>query len=161
MDASSVGASLPEFGLSFRLNPCCNRLKWYGLGPEESHCDRHAGVRPGVWETTAAGALSRYLKPQECGNHFGVHWAEITDEAGLGLRLEGDPFELSVLPWTSHELEAADHVYELPPVTATVVRACLKQMGVAGDDSWGARPAPEHMLPAGQLRFRLRLRPIR
>ena len=160
MDASSVGASLPEFGLSFRLNPSCNRLKWYGLGPEESHCDRHAGVRPGVWETTAADALSRYLKPQECGNHFGVHWAEITDEAGLGLRLEGDPFELSVLPWTSHELEAADHVYELPPVTATVVRACLKQMGVAGDDSWGARPAPEHMLPAGQLRFRLRLRPI-
>lgn len=160
MDAAAIESPLPEFGLCFRLNPAFDRLKWFGLGPDESHCDRHAGVRPGIWMSTAEGSLSRYLKPQECGNHFGVHWAEITDESGLGLRLEGDPFELSVLPWTPHELEAADHIYELPPVSSTVVRACLKQMGVAGDDSWGARPATEHMISPGQLHFRLRLYPV-
>lgn len=160
MDASAVGGFLPEFGLTFRLDPAFDRLRWFGLGPEESHCDRHAGVRPGIWETNAKESLSRYLKPQECGNHFGVHWAEITDGRGNGLRLEGEGFELSVLPWTPHELESADHVYQLPPVTSTVVRACLKQMGVAGDDSWGARPAPEHMIPVGKHSFCLRIRPI-
>lgn len=160
MDASAVEAPLPEFGLTFRLDPAFDRLRWFGPGPEETYCDRHSGVRSGLWETTAAASLSRYLKPQECGNHFGVHWAEITDGNGLGLRLEGGPFELSVLPWTPHELEAADHVYELPQPTATVVRACLCQMGVAGDDSWGARPAAEHMIPPGKLHFRLRILPV-
>ena len=161
LDPSAVAGSLPLFGLCFRMNAAFRRLRWFGLGPEEAYRDRHAGVRPGIWETTAEQSLSRYLKPQECGNRYGVHWAEITDDSGLGIRLEGDRFECSVLPWTAHELESAGHVYELPPVHSTVVRACLTQMGVAGDDSWGARPAPEHMLPRTPLCFRLRLRTVR
>ena len=160
MDPTPVGRPMPLFGLCFRMDSRFDRLRWLGLGPEESCCDRRSGVRPGIWETTAGESLSRYLKPQECGSRTGVHWAEITDENGLGLRLEGEGFELSVLPWTAAELESADHVYELPPVTSTVVRAILMQMGVAGDDSWGARPAPEHMLPLEPLTFRLRMKPI-
>lgn len=160
MDPTAVGCSAPLFGVSFRMDSRFDRLRWFGLGPEESYCDRRSGVRPGIWQTTAEESLSRYLKPQECGNRTGVHWAEITDENGLGLRLEGEGFELSVLPWTAAELESAEHTYELPPITSTVVRASLKQMGVAGDDSWGARPAPEHMLPLKPLTFRLRMKPI-
>ncbi len=160
-DPTAVGHPMPLFGVSFRMDSRFDRLRWLGLGPDESYCDRRSGVRPGIWETTAGESLSRYLKPQECGNRTGVHWAEITDADGVGLRLEGEGFELSVLPWTASELENADHVYELPPVTSTVVRASLRQMGVAGDDSWGARPAPAYMLPLEPLTFRLRIKPIR
>ena len=56
----------------------------------------------------------------------------------------------SALPYTPHELENAKHPYELPQVHYTVVRAALGQMGIAGDDSWGARTHPEYLLDASE-----------
>ena len=58
--------------------------------------------------------------------------------------------EFSALPWTPQELESAAHPYELPPVHFTTVRCALMQMGVGGDDSWGARTLPQYCLPAGE-----------
>ena len=48
--------------------------------------------------------------------------------------------------YTPHELENAMHDYELPPIHYTVIRANLQQMGVAGDDSWGAQTHEEYLL---------------
>jgi len=56
----------------------------------------------------------------------------------------------SALPYTPHELENALHPYELPQTHYTVVRAALGQMGVAGDDSWGALTHDEFLLDAGR-----------
>ena len=58
--------------------------------------------------------------------------------------------EFSALPYTPQELESASHPYELPPVHYTTVRCALMQMGVGGDDSWGARTLPQYCLPAGE-----------
>ena len=74
--------------------------------------------------------------------------------------MEEQAFIVSALPWDAQELEQAGHVYELPSVTRTVVTALSEEMGLAGDDSWGARPAPEYLLPLTPLRFRLRLRAV-
>ncbi len=52
----------------------------------------------------------------------------------------------SVLPYTPHEIENAKHAYELPEVHYTVVRISSEQMGVGGDDSWGARTHPEYLI---------------
>ena len=52
----------------------------------------------------------------------------------------------SALPYTPHELENAKHPYELPEVHYTVVRVSSEQMGVAGDDSWGARTHEEFLV---------------
>ena len=89
-----------------------------------------------------------------------VRWASVTDDSGIGLLFRGDSMEFSALPYTPHELENAAHPHELPPVHSTVVRASLMQMGVAGDNSWGARPAPEHLLPAEELTFRVSFRGV-
>ena len=98
--------------------------------------------------------LQPYLVPQECGNRTGVRWAEVTDYRGRGIRFTGDGMEFSALPWTPHEIENAAHGYELPPVYSTVVRASLMQMGVAGDDSWGARTHDEYLIDVSKpLRF--------
>ena len=56
----------------------------------------------------------------------------------------------SALPYTPHEIENAHHAYELPPVHYTVVRASKAQMGVGGDDSWGARTHEEFLIQATQ-----------
>ena len=127
-------------------------LRWYGLGPEATYCDRQAGGKLGIWEATAQGSMPPYLRPQECGNHTRTRWASVTDGEGVGLLLEGEEMEFSALPYTPHELECAAHPHELPPVHYTVVRAAMKQMGLAGDNSWGARPMD--FLPKGPAVFR-------
>ena len=150
---------MPEFGMLFKLSADYDRFRFYGLGPEENYADRQRGARLGIYETTAAENLSRYLVPQECGNRCGVRWARVLDRRGRGMEFSGDELSVCVLPWTPHELENAAHPHELPPVHYTVVRVALQQMGVGGDDSWGARTHPEYLLPRGQdlcLRFRFR-----
>ena len=91
--------------------------------------------------------MARYLVPQECGNKTEVRYAKVTDNRGRGLIFAGDRMSFSALPYTPHELENARHVYELPNVHYTVVRAALAQMGIGGDDSWGARPHAEYLIP--------------
>ena len=59
----------------------------------------------------------------------------------------GTQMNFSALPYTPHELENAQHPYELPPIHYTVIRASMMQMGIAGDDSWGARTHEEYLLP--------------
>lgn len=148
-------ADPPEFGVLLRLDSCYHNVDWYGYGPEETYADRCHGAKLGVFHTTAEGSMAKYLRPQECGNRTGVRWATVTDEKGIGLRFCGDGMSFSALPYTPFELENAAHPTELPPVHDTIVRVSLAQMGVGGDNSWGARTHPEYLLPAGQpLHFR-------
>ena len=65
---------------------------------------------------------------------------EVTDEQGNGIRFacEDAPFAQSVLPCSEYELEMATHLEELPVPHYTWVRIMGVQMGVGGDDSWGA-----------------------
>ena len=88
------------------------------------------------------------MVPQNCGNRAGVRWMDVTDEAGTGLRVEmdGEPLEISALPYTASELASALHPDELPPVTYTVVDVAMRRMGVGGDDGWGARTHSEFLI---------------
>ena len=100
--------------------------------------------------------MAQYVMPQECGNKSGVREATVTDAAGGGLYITGNGLNVSVLPYTPHELENARHAYELPEVHDTVVKVSLAQMGIAGDNAWGARTHPEYLLDVSkplELRF--------
>ena len=55
-------------------------------------------------------------------------------------------FEFSALPYTPFELENARHLDELPQIYQTVLCVYEKQMGVGGDDTWGARTHDEFLL---------------
>ena len=153
---------MPEFGVIFRMDADFDRLTWYGLGPEETYADRKKGAKLGIFETTAQDSMAQYLVPQECGNRADTRRARITDAVGRGLAVWAPrPFNLSLLPYTPHELENARHAYELPEAHYSVVKLSLAQMGVGGDDTWGARTHPEFLLPAGQpLEFTFFLRGI-
>lgn len=144
---------MPEFGVMFKMDADYDKVEWYGLGPEETYADRLAGARLGIYQAEA-GKLPAYLMPQECGCHAGVRYAKVTDGQGRGLKFSGDRMYFSALPYTPHELENALHPYELPQTHYTVIRAALGQMGVAGDDSWGALTHEEFLLDTGrQMEF--------
>ena len=138
---------MPEFGVLFKLNADYDHVQWYGLGPEETYIDRQKGAKLGIYRKTVQENLAKYLVPQECGNKCGVRWAKVTDRKGRGMEFFGDELSVNVLPFTPHELENAEHPYELPEVHYTVVRVALQQMGIAGDDSWGAKTHEEYLLP--------------
>ena len=152
---------MPEFGMIMKLDADMNRVRYYGLGPEENYTDRREGARLGIWEYRADQNLTPYLMPQECGNRTGVRWAEIKDARGHGLRIGLNGGEFSALPWTPHEIENAAHAYELPPVSSTVIKMSKVQMGVGGDDSWGARTHDEYLIDISKpLEFRFSFRGI-
>ena len=100
-------------------------------------------------QNTLAEHLEKYVYVQECGNHSDVRYMKVTDAKGRGLKFSGQCLDVSVLPYTPHELENASHWYELGPAHHTVVRAG-KQMGVGGDDSWGSRVHDEFVIHSGQ-----------
>ena len=137
---------MPEFGMLFKLDADYDHVKWYGLGPEETYADKLRGAKLGVYENKVADNMAKYLVPQECGNKCGVRYAKVTDMKGRGMLFFGDELSFNALPYTPHELENAAHDFELPPVHYTVVRVAQQQMGIAGDDSWGARIHPEYLL---------------
>ena len=141
---------MPEFGVIFKFNADYDHIEWYGLGPAETYADRKKGAKLGIYENMVKDNIARYMVPQECGAKEEVRWAKVTDRKGRGMLFEMDenngPMMFSALPYTPHEMENAMHPYELPEVHYTVVRVAKEQMGVGGDDSWGARTHEEYLL---------------
>ena len=141
---------MPEFGVIFKFNADYDRVEWYGLGEAETYSDRKKGAKLGIYENKVADNIARYMVPQECGAKEEVRWAKVIDRKGRGMLFEMDenngPMMFSALPYTPHEMENAMHPYELPEVHYTVVRVAKDQMGIGGDDSWGARTHEEYLL---------------
>ena len=133
-------SDMPVFAMDFKMKKQYDKFTFYGMGPDENYIDRNNGARLGVYTLTALENFTKYLNPQECGNRTGVRYVNVYEENGAGLNFTAteNPFEMSVLPYNAYELDNAMHRDELPDPTYTWVRIAAKQMGVGGDDSWGA-----------------------
>ena len=135
-------AELPEFGLLLPLDPAYQQLEWLGRGPEFTAPDRKNGALIGLWQRAVQEGAEVCVRPQEYAAHMDVYRAALTGNGLPPLELRSETgtggFALTVCPWTPQELENAEHTWQLPPVTRTVVRCALAQRGVGGDDSWGS-----------------------
>ena len=172
MAASRKVGELPEFSTLFVLDAAYKNVRWYGLGPDETYADRcHAKL--GIYQNEVTDNVARYLTPQESGNKVGVRFASVTDKEGTGLlfkmgragsalldpdeavggltyaaddqKLPAGGLQFSAMPYSPQQLDAATHPNELPPVLDTYVRVGI-QMGVGGDDTWGALVHPEYLI---------------
>ena len=154
-------SDLPAFGLSFLLDASLKHVDYYGMGPMETYADRCSGAVLGRYHYEVAENMVPYMKPQECGNRMGVRTLSVTDDAGAGVVVEAmdAPLEISVLPWTAEQIEAAGHYDELQGPCRTVLDIALKRKGVGGDDSWGAPVQPEFCIPSDQpMKFSFKLK---
>ncbi|MFX3635336.1 MAG: glycoside hydrolase family 2 TIM barrel-domain containing protein [Candidatus Pristimantibacillus sp.] len=152
---------LPIFALSFKVPADYRHLDWYAMGPDENYIDRAFGARLGRFKNEAADNVSDYVVPQESGNRTGVRRVSITNDNGHGIRIAApvsQPVECNISPYTAFELENAYHHHELPNVHYTVVTVAGKQMGVGGDDSWGAPVHDEYLIQTdGELHFQFEI----
>ncbi len=157
-EAGGPMADMPLMAMDFKVKNRFENVSYYGMGPDENYIDRNNGVKLGVYETTASENFSAYLNPQECGNRTGVRFVSVEDNAGSGMKFYAcdEAFEMSVLPYSPYELDEALHMEDLPDTEYNWIRIISKQMGVGGDDSWGAPVHPQFCINGNsprKLRF--------
>jgi beta-galactosidase len=151
---------LPRFGMQMVVPGRFDKLTWLGRGPHETYWDRKTGAAFGVYSGSVAEHVHTYVRPQENGNKSDVRWMALTDRDGVGFLAIGMPtIDVSAWPYTMQDLEKATHIHELTRRDTITVNLDYRQMGVGGDDSWGARTHPEYTLLAKPYRYSFRLTP--
>jgi len=170
---------LPEIvrmGMNLEMPVNYNQMSWLGRGPQENYWDRKTGAFVGLYKGSVADQYWPYVRPQENGNKTDVRWMTITDEAGNGLLFAGMPLlEVSAhhnLQIDFESMERSDgrqtdgvkvinrHINDVKPRDLTSVNIDYKQMGVGGDDSWGARTHVEYRLTGKEYSYSFRMKAI-
>jgi beta-galactosidase len=164
-NALTCGKELPELpriGMQMEIPGEFMTMSWFGRGPQESYMDRLTGYAVGLYSGNIYRPEHVYVRPQENGNKTDVRWAAWTNRRGTGLLAVGQPLMYaSAWPYTMSDLEKASHIHELPARETITVNIDYRQTGVAGDNSWGARPHKQYTMWADQpYRWQVRLTPV-
>ncbi|MEI6667635.1 MAG: glycoside hydrolase family 2 TIM barrel-domain containing protein [Acidobacteriota bacterium] len=151
---------MPRMGMQLLMPAGFEQVTWVGPGPEETYADRNE-ARVGLHRGTVDQQWTDYSKPQENGNKTEVRWIAVANAQGTGLLAVGMPLLSAAARHYSHEdMWYAKHTYEMTKRAETYVNLDFKQMGLGGDNSWGALPHPPYQLPAKAYSYRFRLRPF-
>ena len=103
-----------RIGLELVLGVETARVAWFGQGPHQSYPDTGQGTRAGWYELSLADLDVDYVRPQESGARSGV-WSAVLETAGGSLHVSGEPFALTVRPYSMAALAAATHRPDLVP----------------------------------------------
>ncbi|HEY1581171.1 MAG TPA: glycoside hydrolase family 2 TIM barrel-domain containing protein [Terracidiphilus sp.] len=161
---------LPRFGMQMRVAGTLRNVEWYGRGPQENYWDRNLGAAVGIYKSKVDDMWFPYIEPQETGNRTDTRWITYTDDSGFGFKAVGMPvLSFSAWPFRMSELEHEKtpvnighrHPSEIVPSEDITINLDYRQMGVGGDDSWGAPIHKEFSLPAVSYDYRFRLEPIK
>ena len=161
---------IPRVGLSFTVATNDENIEYAGLGPWENYSDRaraayfarHAatvGFVSGLADPVSGTIVypanrlnpDNYIEPGEQGYRTGCRALKV---GGVEVKAVNAPFGFNVWPYPQRELEGHKHQWEIKKTEGVyTVNVDAAQMGVGGDDSWGARPHDEFMLGAGTYRL--------
>ena len=176
-----VDAEMPRFGMNIQIPKKFKNVTWYGRGPHENYIDRKSSAYQGIYNLNVEDLGYEYSRPQENGYRTDVKWVELKDEKGVGLKIFGDPF----ISFSAHNNTIEDFddgvmekklgetgsarkrmvkkqrkPIDLPKRNFISVNIDLKQMGVGGDNSWGARPLPKYMIEPGNKSYSFLIKPL-
>lgn len=116
--------ALPRFGLNFVMPKDFELIKYLGYGPVETYCDRFRSQMISEYSTTVTDNFEHYVKPTECGAHYGTKTAEVTDGKGNGLIFtdtDKKGFLFNAKHFTDKQLLETQHDDELTELDKTVV----------------------------------------
>jgi beta-galactosidase len=150
---------LARIGVRMLLDKRIDRLTYFGRGPMENYSDRKRGSDVGVYSSSVKEQLTPYAKPMECGNHEDVRWVALTSATlpGLLAHSEGEPMQVSALPYTDEQLDPPEYSVDLPESTATVVTLAARTLGV-GSKSCGPKPLDQYIVWSDPINFSYSLR---
>jgi beta-galactosidase len=156
---------LPAFGMELTVPGAYEVIEYFGRGPHENYIDRKSSALVGQYQSTVDEQFVPYTAPQENGNKTDVRWLVLKDEEGYGLMIHGLPvFEFSALHYSRETLsrhnENTRHIPDLKKSDETYLTVNYKQMGLGGDDSWGAKTHAIYCLPAKPMHFEFLISPV-
>ncbi len=157
---------MPRQGTQMILPGEFNLVKWLGRGPHENYCDRQTSAAVGLWEMPVGAMYHPYIRPQENGYRTDVRWAALTDGRGTGLLVAGMPLiGFNALHNLTADFDPGPekqqrHTYHIKPRDLVCLNLDRGQMGVGGDNSWGARPHEQYQLQVAAYSYQIRLRPF-
>ncbi|WP_298716959.1 beta-galactosidase small subunit, partial [Chitinophaga sp.] len=157
---------LPRFGMRVLLKGQYDNVSWFGRGPFDNYEDRKTAAAVGLYRMKADSLFHPYPRAQESGYRTDVRHISITDAAGTGLEAQGLPlictgvlhFDMARLGFDRHATEN-NHGGSMRNEDLVWWNIDYKQSGVGGDNSWGATPHAEYMLPYRDYQYSFILRP--
>lgn len=127
---------LPRFGLRLFLDKGLDRVRYCGMGPEESYPDKHRASWHGIFEGEVRTMHRPYLKPQEYGAHWDCSWCELAGET-MGIKAASEEgFMFQACTYTQEELSGKAHDFELKEADCVVLCLDHSQSGI-GSGSCG------------------------
>ena len=158
---------IPRMGMQLTMPETFDQVTWYGRGPQENYWDRHTAAFVGLYKSDVADLYYPYIRPQENGYRTDVRWVGFTNHDGVGLAAYGNP----LICFSAHHQITSDfdpglhkaqrHSCEVPSRDLVTVNIDYKQMGVGGDNSWGAWPHKEYlMFPDKTYHYEFILKPF-
>ncbi|MDP2035975.1 MAG: glycoside hydrolase family 2 TIM barrel-domain containing protein, partial [Ignavibacteria bacterium] len=156
---------LPRFGVKLNIPKEFSNISFYGKGPHENYWDRNAGAFVDLYKLSIDEMHTPYVSPQENGTRTDLRWISMTNKNGFGLMAVGEPLlSVSTRFYTDEDLTQKErgtmHPTDLTKRDFIYVNLDLKQMGVGGDDSWGARTHNEYTLFPQDYSYKFTLKPI-
>jgi beta-galactosidase len=156
---------VPRFGMKMVLPGGYDQLKYYGRGPHENYIDRNQSSYVGVYSSTVDEQYVPYISTGENGNKTDVRWLTLTNAEGHGIMIKGSPtIDFSALHYSQDQLdrEVRDgaHTIDLKRSEKIFLNVDWKQMGVGGDNAWGARTHVEYVLPAEPMEYSYIISPL-
>jgi len=157
---------LPRFGMTMAVPGAYNALEWFGRGPHENYQDRHESALVGHYKGSVKDQYHPYIAPQENGYKTDVRWLTLRDKNGKGIMISGDPLIcFSALHFTNDDFNRSKrdgyHNIDLKEREDVYLNIDYRQMGVGGDDSWGARTHAIYSLPYKPYSYAFIIRPVK
>jgi beta-galactosidase len=155
---------IPRVGFKMGFPGKFENITWFGRGPHENYQDRNSGAMLAFYSNNINNFFFPYVRPQECGNLTDVRWIAFKDNVGNGLIAAGLPV-LSVstlnintddLNWTPKTIHSCD----VRKNNFITLHLDFVQMGVGGDNSWGAMVHPEYTIPVKEYSYVFRIKPF-
>lgn len=155
-----------RFGLKMALAKSYDEVQWFGRGPHESYWDRKGSAFVGLYKGTVKDQFHPYIRPQETGYKTDVSWLRLFSEEGPTLMFgSNQKLCFSVLPYSLEQLDGGItksqmHAGTLEESPYTHLHIDYQQLGVGGNDSWGAMPLPQYRLQYGEYSHDFWVKPI-
>ena len=174
-------AEMPRFGMNVQIPKAYYNVKWYGRGKHENYIDRKNSAFKGIYNSTVSDLDYDYSRPQENGYRIENRWLQLTNKEGVGFKVYGDPYISFSAHFNTIE-DFDDGLSENEPGQKSSPRSRivkkqrkpidvpkrdfislnidLKQMGVGGDNSWGARPLKKYLIQPSSYKYSFIIKPI-
>ena len=149
---------LPRFGVRMFLDKKLSAARYFGMGPQESYCDKHQAASHGLYQANVDDLHEDYIRPQENGSHYDCEYVELNNSRyGIVVSAE-NAFSFNASYYTQEELEKKMHNYELIESDSVVFCVDYALNGI-GSNSCGPVVLDQYRFDDVLFRFQFTLIP--